>query len=59
VTLLNRQINEVLALPEVKKRILDLGTEPRGTTPEELGALLRSDIRKWADVIEQAKIERR
>ena len=59
VTLLNRHIVEVMALPEVRKRILDLGTEPRGSTPEELAMLLRDDIRKWAAVLKQAKIEPR
>jgi tripartite-type tricarboxylate transporter receptor subunit TctC len=59
VSLLNRHINEVVALPDVQKRILDLGTEPRASTPAELGALLTNDIRKWAAVIEQAKIEKR
>jgi tripartite-type tricarboxylate transporter receptor subunit TctC len=59
VTLLNRHIVEVVALPEVRQRILDLGTEPRAGTPEELGALLRDDIKKWADVIERAGIEKR
>jgi tripartite-type tricarboxylate transporter receptor subunit TctC len=59
VSLLNRHIREVVVLPEVQKRILDLGTEPRASTTGELGALLASDIRKWAAVIEQAKIEKR
>lgn len=59
VELLNKHIVAVMALPEVRERILKLGTEPRASTPEELGALLRHDIKKWADVIEKAKIEKR
>ena len=59
VALLNRHIVEVVALPEVRKRISDLGTEPRGSTPDELAALLRDDIKKWAAVLKQAKIEPR
>jgi tripartite-type tricarboxylate transporter receptor subunit TctC len=56
---LNKGIAEVLAMPDVKKRILDLGTEPRGTTPQELGALLRNDIKKWGDVIARAGLQKR
>lgn len=59
VELLNRHIGEVMALPEVKQRIHDLGTEPRASTPAELAAILQNDIKKWAAVIEQAKIEKR
>ncbi len=43
----------------LKTRILELGTEPRASTPDEIGARLQSDIRKWASVIEQAQIEKR
>ena len=50
---------DVLAMPDVKKRILDLGTEPRGSTPQEILSRMQSDITKWGAVIEQAKIEKR
>jgi len=59
VAKLNKGINEVVALPEVKQRILDLGTEPRASTPQEILARLQTDIKKWGAVIEQAKIEKR
>jgi tripartite-type tricarboxylate transporter receptor subunit TctC len=59
VAKLNAEINAIMALPEVKKRILDLGTEPRASTPKEILARLQSDIKKWSDVIEHAKIEKR
>lgn len=55
---LNREISEVLSMPDVRQRILDLGTEPRSMTPEELGALLRHDIKKWAEVIERVGLRR-
>lgn len=56
---LNTEIREILAMPDVKERILELGTEPKASTPEEIANRLREDIRKWAAVIEQAKIEKR
>jgi tripartite-type tricarboxylate transporter receptor subunit TctC len=58
VETLNRQLNEVLRLPEVRQRFQDLGTEAKGSTPEEIGAILRSDIDKWAAVIREAGIQR-
>jgi putative tricarboxylic transport membrane protein len=59
IDLLNRHIVEVVAMPDVRKRILELGTEPRSSTPAELGARLHGDIAKWAAVIEQAHIEKK
>jgi tripartite-type tricarboxylate transporter receptor subunit TctC len=58
VQLLNREINAVLALPDVKQRFDELGVVPQGGTPEELGALLTKEIAKWKDVVAKAKIEK-
>ncbi|MEW6666940.1 MAG: tripartite tricarboxylate transporter substrate binding protein [Thermodesulfobacteriota bacterium] len=53
---LNKEINTALADPEVKQKLLDLGVVARGGKPEDLKALLVSDIEKWRGVIERAKI---
>jgi tripartite-type tricarboxylate transporter receptor subunit TctC len=53
---LNGALREVLAEPEVKKRLLELGIEARAGTPEEILARLKSDIDKWRTVIEKAGI---
>jgi tripartite-type tricarboxylate transporter receptor subunit TctC len=58
VKVLNSQLNEVLQMPDVKKRFQDLGTEAKGSTPDEIGGILRRDIDKWAAVIKQAGIKR-
>lgn len=53
---LNQALQEILAEPEVKKRLLELGIEARASTPEEISARLKSDIGKWQKVIEKAGI---
>ena len=58
IALLNRQIAAVLALPEMRDRLLGLGVEPAPNTPEAMGELLRQDIATWARVIDAAGIER-
>jgi tripartite-type tricarboxylate transporter receptor subunit TctC len=55
---LNAALKEILAEPDVKARLLDLGIEARSETPEELLHRLRSDIEKWRGVIEKAGIPR-
>lgn len=56
VTKLNREITRILALPEVKQRLADLTLVAQSSTPEQLATLLDSDIKRWAEVIERAKI---
>lgn len=56
---LNREINTIMAMPEIRQRLQGLGVEARGSTPENLRRLLVSEIAKWKTVIERAKIERR
>jgi tripartite-type tricarboxylate transporter receptor subunit TctC len=41
----------------VRKRFLDDGVEPVGSTPEEFAALMRSDTAKWARVVKDANIK--
>ena len=57
VELLNRHVATIVAQPDFRQRLIELGTEARASTPEELGARLAADIDKWAAVIKQAGIE--
>ena len=51
VAKLNAEIGRILFLPEVKKRMADIAVEVTRLTPEELGALTRSDAEKWGKLI--------
>ncbi len=55
---LNKALHEVVADPDVKKRLLELGVDSRANTPAEMDAQLRADAKKWAEVIEKAGIEK-
>ncbi len=50
VLLLNREVRAALDVPEVKKSLVDQGMDPAGGSPEEFGALIKSDMDKWGDV---------
>ena len=58
VNTLNRALQDILAEPEVKKRLLELGIEAKASTPEEISARLKSDIDKWRQVIEKAGVQK-
>jgi tripartite-type tricarboxylate transporter receptor subunit TctC len=53
---LHKALQEILAAPEVREKLLDLGIEARSETPAELTERLRADIDKWRAVIEKARI---
>ncbi|WKA26233.1 Bug family tripartite tricarboxylate transporter substrate binding protein [Bradyrhizobium roseum] len=53
---LNAALREVLDMPDLKKRALDLGIEAKASSPEEILDRLKSDIDKWAAVIDRAGI---
>jgi len=45
---LNKTLHEVLADPDRKKRLLELGVDSRANTPAEMDAQPRADTKKWA-----------
>jgi tripartite-type tricarboxylate transporter receptor subunit TctC len=56
IRMLNAALREVLDMPDLKKRALDLGIEAKASSPEEILERLKADIDKWAEVIERAGI---
>jgi tripartite-type tricarboxylate transporter receptor subunit TctC len=51
---LNAAAAGALGNPEVKKRFATTDLEPAGSTPEQFGALIRSETAKWAKVIKES-----
>ena len=50
-------IANVDALPDVRKRLAAMSFEPVANSPEEFGALIKSEISKWRRVVDGAKIK--
>jgi tripartite-type tricarboxylate transporter receptor subunit TctC len=48
---------KVLAMPDVRKKLMDLGLEPIGNSPAEFAAIVRNDHAKWGKVIRDANIK--
>ena len=55
---LNTEINAILAEPDMKKRLIELGGEPLIQTPEKFGADIAAETEKWKKVVEVAGIRR-
>jgi tripartite-type tricarboxylate transporter receptor subunit TctC len=55
---LSREVQAAVAQPDVSKRLLELNLVAQGSTPEQLGALMASEVKRWSDVIAHAKIPR-
>ena len=51
---LNREINAVLAEPEMKKRLTELGGAPLISSPDAFGALIAAETEKWEKVVKFA-----
>jgi len=51
---LNSEIVAVLRLPDVRKRLESQALDVRPSTPEAFGRLLRTDLARWAKVVQRA-----
>ena len=57
VTLLNTEVRRILALPDTRTRLMALGFEVAGSTPQELAERVRTERDKWSRTIRAANIK--
>jgi tripartite-type tricarboxylate transporter receptor subunit TctC len=58
VAKLHQEITRILAMPDVRERLLVAGIEPAPPmTPEQFGDYLRAEVVKWGKVVKAAGIE--
>lgn len=56
ITLLSAEIRRAIMAPDVKDRMLHLGLDAWGSTPDEMKDQMARDVAKWRDVFEKAGI---
>ncbi len=57
VTRINRLVNEVMAMPDVKRRLTELTAETiSDSTPESARQFMLAENRKWTEIIRRANI---
>ncbi|MEI8400120.1 MAG: tripartite tricarboxylate transporter substrate binding protein [Alcaligenaceae bacterium] len=54
---LQRELAIVLKMPDISEQMIAYGQEAVGSTPEEFGARLKSDLAQWSDVVRTANIK--
>ncbi|GAA4340526.1 tripartite tricarboxylate transporter substrate binding protein [Pigmentiphaga soli] len=57
VAKLHKAANDALAMPEVRKKLVDLGAAIHPDTVENFGAYIKSENDRWKKVIADAKLE--
>ena len=54
---LNAEVAKILAAPETRQRLIDIGFEPAGGSPEQLAEFARAERDKWGPLIKKADIK--
>jgi tripartite-type tricarboxylate transporter receptor subunit TctC len=57
VALLNREVNAVLEMPDLRAKLAAQGVEIVGGTPESVRAEFADELAKWGRVIADAKLK--
>jgi tripartite-type tricarboxylate transporter receptor subunit TctC len=54
---INRDVNTVLAMPDVQERLDTYGAEDGGGSREKFRQFIASEITKWAKVVKDGKVK--
>jgi tripartite-type tricarboxylate transporter receptor subunit TctC len=58
VTRLNTELGRILRLADVQKNFATLGVDAATSTPEEFGSFIRTEVAKYAKLIQEIGIEK-
>jgi len=51
-------VAKIVALPEIRDRLIGFGLEPVANTPPEFEAWIKAEIEKWGEAMQAAKVDR-
>jgi tripartite-type tricarboxylate transporter receptor subunit TctC len=54
---LNAEIARILALPDIREKLVSQGMDPFVSTPEQFATLIRADLAKFTQIIKRANIK--
>ena len=58
VARINAEVRKAMALPEVRDSFMKQGLEASTMSPDELGAYIKAESVKWAEVLKNAKVKK-
>ena len=58
IVIINGAMRKALQSPDVRALLIERGYDIVGSTPEEFGASIRSDMAKWEKVVKDSNIAR-
>ena len=56
VARLNRELVDIMRVPELREKLLKEGAEPQTNSPAQFASYIRSEIAKWAEIVKLAGI---
>ena len=56
---MQKEVARTVQVPEVRQKLLEQAADPVGSTPEELDRVVKSELKRWAEVIRQARHQAR
>ena len=54
---LNKALNDALALPEIKARMLEMAAEPTPITPAQFDGFLKQEVLKWTKLVKDTNLK--
>ena len=54
---LNAEVNRALTQSDIREKLSSQGMDPFTSTPDQFGALIKTDHAKYANIIKTAKIK--
>jgi tripartite-type tricarboxylate transporter receptor subunit TctC len=57
VSRMQKEVARTIQLPDVRQKLLEQGGDVVGSTPEELDKVVKGELRRWAEVVREAKIK--
>jgi tripartite-type tricarboxylate transporter receptor subunit TctC len=56
IDVLNGEIVKAIGSKDVKDRLAAAGVEPTGSSPQEVGARLKSEVARWEKIVKESGI---
>src|SRR6266568_1225155 len=54
IAVINKTVNEILAVATIEKQMISEGADPAGGTPAEFGAFVRREFEKWRQIVRES-----